>query len=131
MALRTTLFKYLPLSCGVRLLGQLDAGKSQQLSFKQNAEKVVRMIARNRFAEYPRNKYSTVIFSHREGDPYATALLDLIKAKKLGAVVESEPIVNANTMYSTIQSYIWNLNETNLAKFNKPEPTKPRPKYNW
>lgn len=134
MALQTTLKSYIPLSCGIRLLGQLDAGKQQALTYIDNAEKVVRLVARTRYRKdsmgYELERFSTVVFSHRDNDSYAEALLDLIRQKKLGKVTKSPPTYNPNSC-NTIRTYVWDIDYDRLTKFNVPESRKPRATHNW
>ena len=128
MASRTSIISNYELSCGIRLISQLDAGKFQGLSVEENAAKVVRMVARKRFGilyKGDNERFSTVIFSHREGDSYCEALLDLIRKKKLGKVTPSPVVQNANS-FAYIQTYVWDINANNLIDFCVPEPRKPR-----
>lgn len=131
MSLRTTLTQKTGLSCGVRLLGQLDSGKAHfpSLAPKENAERVVRLVARNRIGNNwsSENFYAQVVFSHREDDPYCEALLDLIRSERLGTITKSPAVENPNSG-SIIRTYIWTLNKKRLEKWNVKEPYKPRAK---
>lgn len=147
MPLHYSLNQFSPLSCGIRLLGQLDSGKLQypfkNLTPEENAAACVRFVARNRykkeslsFAAPPLvlsvNKYSQVVFSHRKKDAYLKALVKFITKHRLGQLTKSPSIINANSG-ARIITYIWNLNVKNLEKFNVKEPRRKRiaPGYFW
>lgn len=122
------------LSCGVMILGHLDTCYTDwdKQTPENNAESVIRKVARKRFGSSYDARFSQVVFSHRESNKYAEALVDLIKEKKLGSVVASKPILNENTQYTTIVTYIWNIENLDaLKEFNVPEPRPKRTKSGW
>lgn len=133
--LKTKIKDYFPLSCGIRLLGQLDAGKhSEWNNFtdqfdpplrtpSENAEHVVTLVARKRWCWVPpdgvwrvegfvgdRERFSTVIFSHRANDSYCNALVRYIRSNKLGRITMS-PAVNNPNSGATIRTYVWDLSD--------------------
>ena len=147
--LKTKVQHYFPLSCGIRLLGQLDAGKSdypyKALEPEENALRVVHQVARKRYRQKPENWtwvdgpvvnnecFSQVIFSHRVRDEYCDALVDLIRKKRLGTLTKSPSVINSNSG-ARIHTYIWTLNEERLKDMwvARDKPRKRRQsEYNW
>lgn len=113
--LETTLLQHTPFSCGIRILGQLDAGKSRSLSYAQNALAVIKLVKTELDVGHYGN-FGTVVFSHRDKDAYTAALVAAIRKHNLGTVTIGPKTLNPNSS-ADIRTYIWTLRRGNLRNF--------------